>query len=79
MQMERLDCDICSAQSAFQATPKVFQPISVNPAIHVLLHVIHKLVDVVLRQATAQRPFIGVNLCAVLDVLKKLQLAEFGG
>src|SRR5712664_3594390 len=47
-QVERLDVDVCSLESALEKAPEVFQPVGVNLSVNVAFGMVNRLVNKVL-------------------------------
>ncbi len=73
--MKRLDAHVGSFQSALEQTPEIFQPVSVDLPIDVLLGMVNGLVDeVLLLQPLIGQERIGVDRAACFDVSANLGL-----
>src|SRR5712692_4121047 len=68
-QMERLDVDVCTLQSALEQAPEILQSVCVNLPVHVALCMVNRLVDEVLMiQSLIRQERVGVDCAFRFDV-----------
>src|SRR2546423_1404888 len=67
--MERFDTHICATDRALQERPKVFNSVSVNLSVNVLLSMIDNIVDVGLAKLIVRAKRVAIDSRASFDVL----------
>ena len=66
LKVEWLDRDISSIQITLEQAPEILQPVCVNPAVNVLFHVVHGVMDIAPVQFVVSSVTVSVNGRAVL-------------